>query len=175
MACGGKKKGKGKIEYFNPSKKIYEGSFIDDVQCGYGKELSEDGTYYEGFFANGKKDNKGKLILPNGNVYTGEFNDDVIEGNGEFKWSALKYYKGEWKDNCIDGFGVFTEDDKEYIGYFTKNVKNGIGANYYIDNYIFMVAKWKNDNLCDGLSIVIDKDNKESLMLIKNKKSEEVL
>ena len=44
----GKKKGKGKIEYFNPSKKIYEGSFIDDVQCGYGKELSEDGTYYEG-------------------------------------------------------------------------------------------------------------------------------
>ena len=171
----GKKKGKGKIEYFNPSKKIYEGSFIDDVQCGYGKELSEDGTYYEGFFANGKKDNKGKLILPNGNVYTGEFNDDVIEGNGEFKWSALKYYKGEWKDNCIDGFGVFTEDDKEYIGYFTKNVKNGIGANYYIDNYIFMVAKWKNDNLCDGLSIVIDKDNKESLVLIKNKKSEEVL
>ena len=161
------------MEYFIPEKKIYEGNFIDDVQ--YGKELSEDGTYYEGFFANGKKDNKGKLILPNGNVYTGEFNDDVIEGNGEFKWSALKYYKGEWKDNCIDGFGVFTKDDKEYIGYFTKNVKNGIGANYYIDNYIFMVAKWKNDNLCDGLSIVIDKDNKESLVLIKNKKSEEVL
>lgn len=70
---------------------------------------------------------------------------------------------------------MFTKDDKEYIGYFTKNVKNGIGANYYIDNYIFMVAKWKNDNLCDGLSIVIDKDNKESLVLIKNKKSEEVL
>lgn len=48
------------------------------------------------------------------------------------------------------------------------NVKNGIGANYYIDNYVFMVAQWKDDNLCDGLSLVIDKDNKESIVLIKN-------
>ena len=92
----------------------------------------------------------------------------MIEGNGEFKWSTLKYYKGEWKNNCIDGFGVFTEDDKEYLGYFTKNVKNGIEANYYIDSYIFMVAQWKEDKLCDGLSLVIDKNNKESIVLIKD-------
>lgn len=163
----GKKQGKGKIEYF-AEKKVYEGEFMDDLPSGFGKEIYENGVIYEGFFMNGKKHNKGKLTLANGGEYIGEFKNDSLEGNGYFKWNDTKNYKGQWKDNCIDGFGVFTDGDKKYIGYFKKDLKNGLGANYYVNNNVYIVSRWKEDKIEDGISIVFDREGKEDIVKIQN-------
>ena len=163
----GKKQGKGKIEYF-VEKKVYEGEFMDDLPSGFGKEIYENGVIYEGFFVNGKKHNKGKLTLANGGEYIGEFKNDSLEGNGYFKWNETKNYKGQWKENCIDGFGVFTDGDKKYIGYFEKDLKNGLGANYYVNNNVYIVSRWKEDKIEDGIAIVFDREGKEDIVKIQN-------
>ena len=164
----GKKSGKGKIEYFSPEKKIYEGEFVEDYPSGYGKEVYENGVCYEGFFLKGKKNNKGKLTLSNGGQYIGDFKEDILAGNGFFKWSESKNYKGEWKNNCIDGFGVFTDGDKKYIGYYQKDLKNGVGANYYVNNNIYIITKWKDDKIINGIALVYDKEGKEEIVKIEN-------
>ena len=163
----GKKQGKGKIEYF-AEKKVYEGEFMNDLPSGYGKEIYENGVIYQGFFVNGKKHNKGKLTLANGGEYIGEFNNDCLQGNGYFKWNHTKNYKGQWKNNCIDGFGVFTDRDKKYIGYFEKDLKSGIGANYYVNNNVYIVSRWREDKIEDGIAIVFDGEGKEDIVKIQN-------
>ena len=163
--------GKGKIVSTSEKKYYYEGIFLNGEKHGHGEEIIHESRYI-GDFYEGKRHGRGKYFVENGIYYEGQFENDKINGKvylywrkGIFYWSKDKYYDGEWKDNSISGFGIFYNKEVTYKGHFIKDKKNGYGMNIYI-NKTKIIGKWVDDKL-DGLAIVIDDKDQESLYIFK--------
>lgn len=69
-----------------------------------------------------------------------------------FNECAEMVYKGQFDiiRNQFEGYGTyyFSEDEKIYEGYFSKNKKNGLGT-LTIKNKVKLHGKWKNDSLVE--------------------------
>ena len=152
----GKKKGKGKYEDLLTGS-IYNGDFSEDKKNGYGEEKYKDGSIYKGEFKNGLREGNGILILKSKNkdyyVYKGEFKKDQIWGKGRFKWNNKKEYIGDWENSEISGYGILLDGQVKHIGYFSHNMKEGFGADFYEEQSYVLLGKWKED-LAEGPAIV---------------------
>ena len=161
----GKKNGNGQYEDLI-KKSIYDGEFLDDKKNGYGIEKLSDGSIYKGDFKNDVKEGKGILILKsyknkdNDKIYTGEFKNNQICGIGEMKTNNKKDYYGEWINNEMNGYGMAHDNNVRHYGYFSHGIKEGYGASFYEEGYVF-VGKWEDD-LVTGPSILMVLDNKEN-------------
>ena len=105
----GKKEGKGKHEDLLKGS-IYNGDFSEDNKNGYGEEKYFDGS-----------------------IYKGEFKIDQTWGKGRIKWNNKKEYIGEWENSEISGYGMLFDCQVKHICYFSHNMKEVFGANFYED------------------------------------------
>jgi len=157
----GKRHGKGNLEDFEKNIK-YKGDFRNNMKEGYGEEKYLDGSIYKGEFKEDLKHGKGTLLLQeNSNYgYDGEFKYDQKSGKGKFKWSEKKEYIGEWSQDEICGYGILKEDKIIHIGFFLDNIKNGLGASFYLENNFVLLGNWENDIINDfAILINLSKTN----------------
>ena len=75
---------------------VFEGSFENDIENGYGKMTWSDGTIFEGNYENGAKNGYGKMTWSGGGVYEGSFENGIENGYGKMTWSDGDVYVGNW-------------------------------------------------------------------------------
>ena len=152
----GKKNGKGKLEDF-VNKYEYNGDFKDNMKEGFGEEKYHDGSVYIGEFKQNMKNGKGKLVLGGGKNYgyCGMFRNDKICGKGKFIWNENKEYIGDWENNEISGYGIIQEEKLRHVGFFKRNIKEGFGATFYVEQNLVLLGKWDND-LIEGFAVLIN-------------------
>ena len=122
----GKRFGTGKLVAH--SKQCFIGYWKNDIQEGFGVEISEKGERYQGFFVQGKKHGKGKYTWANGDFYAGTFKNDVVEGQGYMNCANGRTYTGQWKDGQPNGQGTIEyATGEEYEGELKGWVKHGKG------------------------------------------------
>lgn len=166
FSCG-KRHGKGKLEDLEKNI-IYKGDFRNNMKEGYGEEKYLDGSIYKGEFKEDLKHGKGILLLQeNGNYgYDGEFKYDQKSGKGKFKWSEKKEYIGEWSQDEMCGYGILKEDKMLHIGYFSINIKNGLGASFNLEKNFVLLGNWENDIINDfAILINLSKTNNNFYLL----------
>ncbi|KYO02971.1 hypothetical protein PRSY57_0204300 [Plasmodium reichenowi] len=129
---GYKRKGK----YFYSNKSIYDGFFMNEKRCGYGKLIKKgkQKSMYIGNFENGKKKGIGFQRYQNGDFYYGEWENNKKNGKGIYYfYSTKEYYCGEWnKGNFNNGSWVISED-VQYVGTYFKN-KPKFKGNFLFSN-----------------------------------------
>jgi len=81
---------------------------------------------------------------PNGGSVKGEFGGDLVHAIRLLAPGARKQYKGQWRDHddyIPDGFGVSAEDDREWVGEFSKGYMTGYGI-YRRRGQVVYVGEW---------------------------------
>ena len=135
----------GKGEKYNLDDEIYEGDFLDNLEEGFGKEITNI-FEYEGEFKKGKKEGKGKIIYKqNGDWYEGDFSKNNFNGNGHYFWKKTEYeYIGNYVNGVMEGKGIFKYGDKAiYKGEFKNGKKEGKGEWTTKNNKI--IGNFEND------------------------------
>lgn len=97
-----------------------------------------DGSIYFGTLVNDLKHGKGKLALPGETFYDGDFENDLYHGFGIMTHSNGTVYKGEFFKGMKSGRGTLSNAnslDGQFIyeGLWCKNMKNGLGKEFYSD------------------------------------------
>ena len=146
---------------------VYEGTWINNNQCGYGKMscggfvyegefsgskfngkgkvVALDGSVYEGDWVNGKKHGKGKMVYANGTVYEGEWKNDDRNGRGTATYTSGSVYEGEWIDGKKNGKGKNTfPNGSVYEGDFANDKIHGYGTMVYDDGSTY-TGEWENN------------------------------
>ncbi|OMJ73566.1 hypothetical protein SteCoe_27731 [Stentor coeruleus] len=114
---------------------IYEGYWKFDDKSGKGKFIKKDlGVILEGYWKDDKMYGKGQKIDKNGR-YEGDFIDSQEHGRGKFYYNTGEKYKGSWDKGQKSGLGFFQYSNHhiEYYGYWTNDMRNGQGVQYYED------------------------------------------
>lgn len=123
---------------------IYIGYWIDDLEEKYGIEEWKDGSIYKGEYSQGKKHGIGTYIWKDGSRYEGNWKYNIQEGFGIMYYNKHNAYIGEWKNNLREGFGELILSDRKYIGFFSKDKKDGFGICYWNKVNKAYVGFWKN-------------------------------
>ena len=148
-----KREGEGIL--LRPDGTKYIGNYKNDVQEGWGKNITKEGKELMGFFKDGKIIN-GKAIMyynePNMNQmhftikYEGDYKNNKREGKGIFTMDNGDRYEGEFQRDKICGKGTYIWNDGDvYEGGFRDNHKEGKGKLIF-SNGIIINALWENDN-----------------------------
>jgi hypothetical protein len=140
---GGRKHGKGKMNYSNGD--IYVGEWNNDQINGIGMMDYSNGRIYQGNWLDGQKNGKGKMNYANGDIYLGELKDNLREGIGVFLETNGSVYNGQWKDNMREGIGKqVVPNSYIYEGQWKDGFMNGIGR-YTYPNGNYYEGLWKNN------------------------------
>ncbi|KND04473.1 uncharacterized protein SPPG_00200 [Spizellomyces punctatus DAOM BR117] len=77
---------------------VYDGMWEEDVREGWGRmTYKSSGSVYEGEWHEGMRHGQGVLVLANGDRYEGTFLNDMKEGPGRFIYRTKRQcYEGEW-------------------------------------------------------------------------------
>ena len=136
---------------------LYQGSFVDGIEEGFGKktEYAQEivfgngsitryntavNSVYEGFLKGGRADGKGRYVTYTDfqtlkYIYTGDFVAGKRTGNGVLlniaKNKISSYYSGEWKNNEFDGVGIDSTEKGMYIGDYVEGERSGQGTSYW--------------------------------------------
>eukprot|EP01036_Dinobryon_divergens_P027146 gene27146-35870_t len=106
----GFKNGRG-IEFDTGGKKVYHGTFRENVREGRGEEFVDDIRTYKGEFSNNKKHGFGVADYGEGRKYFGRFEDDCMSGVGIYCQPHGDRYEGFFINNKFDGQGSYYERD----------------------------------------------------------------
>ena len=73
----------------------YEGTYVNDCQCGSGKSVQAppphgNGETYEGGFLRGERHGFGKCVYPNGDCYIGDWRHGEKDGAGSLAHTATE-------------------------------------------------------------------------------------
>ena len=122
----------------------YIGYWHEDLEENYGIEKWKDGSEYRGQYYGGKKHGIGTYIWNDGSKYVGNWNSNIIEGFGIKYYKKKEVYIGQWKNNLRDGFGELLFEGRKYIGFFSKDKKEGFGMCYWSETNKAFFGFWKN-------------------------------
>ena len=122
---------------------IFEGTWKNNKQEGFGIEKFFDGSTHFGEYRNGYKNGKGVFISHDGSRYEGEFKNNLFDGYGLYYYKDNKIYLGEWKNNKKHGCGELIYNDKIFVGWFKRDQKEGIGLTYWINEDKLFFGFWK--------------------------------
>lgn len=142
----GKKHGKGKYKWGRRGE-VYEGSWVDDVQNGFGIYIDSSGKL-EGNFANGLINGKGTAKYTNGSFYEENFANGLRKGAG-----TLSLVKTGGLDSWA-GKGVWVGDLYVIAGEFDGNALKG-DIPQYISGYSPQTATSQAPSTNEGSSHVI--------------------
>ena len=120
-------------QYDENGKIEYEGSFVNGLKQGKGKEYNDNGKIkYEGDFKNGE--HQRKIYDENGNIiYEGDFSNCKYDGIGKEYYANGKIkYEGCYKNGHYEGKGKFYYDNGKikYEGDFKNDNYEGKGKLY---------------------------------------------
>ena len=75
--------------------------------------LAEDGTrdVYEGTWIESMRNGQGKETYSNGDSYQGQFREGLFNGKGRYTWSNGSYYEGTFKNGEKHGEGKWVIND----------------------------------------------------------------
>lgn len=136
----------------------YEGTWVDDIQDGYGKMIWPDLGVYEGEFQNGKRQGHGTFTwiytddpaLGKPISYEGEWEKDHIGASGKLVFAGLGIYEGEFADKVRSGKGFFTWDNgDQYYGLWARDKINGEGILTLMDGTV-LEGQFSNNVLSKG-------------------------
>jgi amyotrophic lateral sclerosis 2 protein len=143
--------GEGELRW--PDGRLYQGSFRQNVQFGYGRSESPGvgGSVYEGSWKDGKMCGYGVLKYANGDIYEGTFRDGQPSGHGTLKrghflTSAASLYVGQWENGQKSGYGVMDDivTGEKYMGMWLADAKHGQAVLVTIDG---VIEQYKNYRL----------------------------
>lgn len=170
----------------NNGKKIYEGSWKDDILEGNGTRYYEKGEIYKGNFENNKCNGFGTMNFTNGDSYEGYWKNDYRTGKGKYRWSNGGEFIGDFNQNVITGYGIMKEangnvyegnllnnaysgagmmvykNGDKYLGYFVNNRREGRGAHQYANGKI-EDGMWKADQYIPPADLATTKTFEEGI------------
>ena len=159
-----KRHGKGKMKYANGE--IYEGSWVDDQRCGYGRLYLPKGFYesysYSGEWKNDLLNGKGKFT--DGNItYEGNFLNGKFHGDGTLTKKLINTpiyytYKGNFKNGLKDGKGTEICQEYTYVGAFINDKFDGKGKKEF-KNGDFLEGTFVSGVFKSGNGKITDKEN----------------
>lgn len=87
----------------------FEGSLINGLPEGYGKQTFPNGDEYLGYFIKGKRNGTGKMYKPGVSSYHGDFENNKITGYGVITYDNGEEYRGQFRNGAYHGKGTFTD------------------------------------------------------------------
>ncbi|MBQ4509708.1 MAG: AAA family ATPase, partial [Clostridia bacterium] len=143
---------------------IYEGSWVDDQRCGYGRLYLPKGFHesysYSGEWKNDLLNGKGKFT--DGNItYEGNFLNGKYHGEGTLtkKLNTIYYtYKGNFKNGLKDGNGTEICQEYTYVGAFINDKFDGNGKKEF-KNGDFFEGTFASGVFQKGNGKITDKEN----------------
>ena len=167
--------GKGKL-YNKKGEIIYEGYFVNGIEEGEGKRITNN-YYYIGKFIKGKMNGEGTIYFKNGNIkYIGDFVNDkkegigklffedkecyMIENNKKFYMEKGDYFIGHYKNDKWNGKGaLYLKDGRiKYEGNFVNDKFEGHGR-YNFESGKYYIGQWHND-MQNGKGKIYEKNGK---------------
>ena len=170
---------------------LYYGEFRNGIQCGYGTENTELGSY-TGLFVNGKPQGYGKffskgkkyeykgghylgskqglgyLVYDDSSWYLGNFKANKMNGLGYYCWNSGHLYFGCWKDDKMHGIGKYVWPTGDiFIGPYEDDKKHGEGTYIYVHNNAVLKGIWKNGKK-EGKFILREGNNKFTIRFKKD-------
>lgn len=130
--------------YNHGKETFYMGYWRDDSQESYGIERWKDGAEYLGEYYEGKKHGIGTYIWDDGSKYQGEWRNNRLEGYGIYFYNGNSVYIGGFKNSLKEGFCEFICPEKKYIGFYSKDKKNGFGMFYWKNVGKAFIGFWKD-------------------------------
>ena len=146
---------------YDISGNIYEGTWDNDMLCGWCRVTENNVALSEGYYINNKLNGKGERYYSDGTVYVGDFVNNQRHGEGKeengdhcyvghFAFDKKHgkgmlrykhkgdYYIGEFKDNNINGKGKYTWENKDaYEGMFENGKMHGKGRYMWLDGDVY--------------------------------------
>ena len=123
---------KGPEKQPTPMGLVYEGSFKNAQNHGYGIMTFSDSYRYEGNWKDGKRHGAGQARYRDGTTYVGGFVEGQRSGEGYIKMKDGFSYTGEWLDGEIHGLGTATYANGDvYTGSFVDGRRQGTGTMRY--------------------------------------------
>ncbi|UJR14347.1 hypothetical protein I4U23_001343 [Adineta vaga] len=125
----GMKHGEGNLYY--PDGGSYEGTWSEDMRCGYGVNKWANGCSYAGQWEDNQMHGDGTYTYPDGGNYKGKWANNERCGQGINTWANGCYYDGTWDNNEREGHGTFVYNDgkNKYLGKWSNNMRHGYGVN----------------------------------------------
>lgn len=84
----------------------FEGTYVNDVKEGYGKQTFANGDVYEGNYKNDMRNGQGTYTFANGETYTGGFKDNQLTGEGTYTWPSGRTITGVFENGVILNSGT---------------------------------------------------------------------
>lgn len=110
---------------------VFQGSWDNDKQDGYGRRRWSSGDSYQGEFKNGSFHGKGCYTYPDGSSYEGSFIEGKRHGVGSFSKAAGggDGYQGQWANDLCNGQGVaWFHGGERYEGDWVNGEMHGHGT-----------------------------------------------
>lgn len=85
----------------------YCGEWEEGKATGFGAYLEVNASQYEGSFIDFVKNGEGKEKFSSGDLYKGQYTDGKFNGTGDYYWKDGSFYKGQFKNGLKHGYGVF--------------------------------------------------------------------